>query len=223
MKPLIIFGAGCIAKLAYWYFENMSQEHIAAFCVDDKYYIEPIFCDIPVIKFSELYKYYGPSNCKIFVALGYQELNKLRRNAVARFKELKYEIISCVSPYARIMNNGNYGINCFIMDSVILEPYSRLGDCCMCWCGSIVTHESEIGSGCFLGANCVVGGRTRIGENTFLGINSTVRNEVVIGDNCVIGASTLVMTDLPDETLVAQRPTQYKTGIVRKAMHYIGI
>ena len=48
MKPVIIFGAGTVARLAWRCFEEETPYSVAAFCVDDNRHNADTFCELPV-------------------------------------------------------------------------------------------------------------------------------------------------------------------------------
>lgn len=223
MKDLLLFGTGTIARLACWYFENDSEYNVLAFCVDDKYFESSVFCGKPVISFSSMAETFPPASCHIFVALGYQHLNTIRRDVVKRFEDLGYCLASYISTRASVLNDKSWGKNCFIMENAVLQPFSQLGDNCIVWSGAIISHESIVGANCFLGAGSIIGGMAKIGDNTFLGMNATVRNGVTIGRDCILGAGSLALSDLPDRTLVSAQPPRTRTGIAAAAMRFINL
>lgn len=212
-----------MAKLAWRCFEEETMHSVAAFCVDDKYHTTNNFCGLPVIPASQLIKQWPPASCYIFVALGYQNLNKIRKEAFEKHQMLGYDFVSCISSKALIMNNGNMGKNCFVMEGAILQPFSKIGDNCICWSGCIVSHESSLGNHCFLAAHSVVGGMASIGDYSFLGMNSTVRDTVRVGKNCLIGAGSLVLADIDDDSLVAEKNSPVSSYKASEALRFIGI
>lgn len=202
-KPLVIYGAGTVAKLAAWYFQQNNDYDLKAFSVDDAYFQAGALHNLPVIPFSRLPGLYPPHSCHIFIGLGYQKLNTVRAAACKRFIDLGYELASCVSDRALIMTDIKPGPNCFIMPGVIIEPFARIGSNCICWSGSHIAHDSNVDDNCFMAAGCVVGGKSSIGRNSFLGINSTVQNDVSIGQSCLIGAGCVVREDLPEDSMLS--------------------
>lgn len=223
MKPVIIFGAGTMAKLAWHCFAHETEHSVVAFCVDDEHYEASEFCGLPVIRASELGEQWPPASCRIFVALGYQNLNKARREAFEKYRALGYETVSCISSKALVMNGGNIGENCFVMAGAILQAFTSIGDNCICWSGCVVAHESHIGDHCFLAAHSVVGGMASVGEHTFLGMNATVRDAVRVGKNCLVGAGSLVLADLDDDSLVAENATPLSSCKASTALRFIDI
>lgn len=223
MKPIVIFGTGTMGKLAWRCFETSAPRSVAAFCVDDEYYTEEKFCNLPVVCASHLERLWPQGSCHIFVALGYQKLNQIRKQVFEYYTARGYEYVSCISPNAIIANDQQIGKNCFIMEGAILQPFSVLGDNCICWSGSVVAHESRLESHCFLAAHSVVGGMATIGEATFLGMNSTVRNAVHVGRNCLVGAGSLVMRDLHDDSLVVTKATPVSPTPASASLRFIDI
>lgn len=202
-KPLIIYGAGTVAKLAAWYFCKEKEYDLKGFCIDDSYYQPGAISDLPVITFSQLSDLYPPRKCQIFIGLGYQKLNSVRSAACQRFAGLGYELASCISSKAIIMTDNGPGPNSFIMPGVIIEPFVHIGSNCICWSGSLIAHESHVEDNCFFAAGSKVGGMANIGKNSFLGLNSVVQNNVSLGDDCLIGAGCVVRHNLPEGTLLS--------------------
>ncbi len=223
MKPIFIFGAGTMAKLAWNCFEHETQYSVSAFIVDDSLHSQEEFCGLPVISSNDFMKKNQPESCLLFIALGYQKLNLIRQSIFERFEKLQYRFISCISSRAMIMNEGNIGKNCFIMEGAVIQPFSHIGDNCIIWSGSIVSHESSIGNSCFLAAHSVVGGMVSVGNNSFLGMNTTVRDKVKIGKSCLIGAGSLVLSDLEDNSFVSVNETPVAKYSAQEALRFIDI
>lgn len=63
-------------------------------------------------------------------------------------------------------------------------------------------HGVKIGKHCLIVAGTVIGGSTEIGDYCFLGINCSIKNKVKIGNNVTIGMGAIVLSDVPDNTIV---------------------
>lgn len=78
----------------------------------------------------------------------------------------------------------------------------------------------HIGKNCRIGKNFLfIGGlvlgngkngkcEVIIGDNCFIGINSTILGKVNIGNNVTVGAHSLVLNDIPDNSIVAGIPAK---------------
>ncbi len=198
-QALVIFGAGEIAQLAYYYFSTDSDYEVVAFTVDAAYATESEFCGLPVVPFEELAARYPPGRYELFVALSYSKLNQVRKEKYLAGKELGYRIASYVSSGATMLNDGRVGENCFILEDNTVQPFVQIGNNVTLWSGNHVGHHSTVHDHSFIASHVVISGGVEIGEQCFIGVNATLRDHIKIGDRCVIGAGTLLLADAEPE------------------------
>jgi len=197
--PLVIFGSGDIAQLAYVYFSTDSEYEVVAFTVDAAHRTEETFCGLPVIAFEEICKYYAPEQCECFVALSYSKLNAVRKEKYLAAKALGYRMASFISSHATVLNEGCIGENCFIFENNTIQPFVTIGNNVTLWSGNHIGHHSTIKDHCFLASHVVVSGGVEIGEQCFIGVNATLRDHIKVGEKCVIGAGALLLADTEPE------------------------
>lgn len=198
-KPLVIFGLSEQAQLAYFFFSKDSDYDVIAFTVDDAYITTKEFCGLPVIAFDKISEVY-PSNMNyFFVALGYSKLNKVRKEKYLAAKAMGYQMATYISSNATILNEGNIGDNCFILEDNTIQPYVTVGNNVTLWSGNHIGHHSIINDHCFISSHVVVSGGVEIGEQCFIGVNATLRDHIKIGEKCVIGAGSLILSDAEPE------------------------
>lgn len=200
MKKLIIFGISDAAQLAHYYFSTDSNYEVVAFAVDTKF-LPPdrIFCNLPVVAFEGIEKLYAPRSYAFFVALGYSELNQIRKNKFFAAKALGYEMVSYVSSRAIILNSGKIGENCFILENNVVQPFVEIGDNVTLWSGNHIGHHSIIESHCFVTSHAVISGRVHVCESCFIGVNATLRDRIRVGERSIIGAGSLILNDVAAE------------------------
>jgi sugar O-acyltransferase (sialic acid O-acetyltransferase NeuD family) len=207
-KPLLIFGTGDIAQLAQHYFNTDSEYEVIAFTVDAAYLTDKSFCDLPVVAFEEINNCYSPEEYEFFIALSYTKLNELRKEKYLAVKALGYQITSYVSSHATILNDGQIGENCFILEDNTIQPFVTIGNNVTLWSGNHVGHHSIIKDHCFIASQIVVSGGVEIGEQCFIGVNATLRDHIKIGDRCVIGAGVLLLADAEAEGVYIGKATE---------------
>lgn len=195
LKPLVIFGTGQIAELAWFYFTHDSAFQPVAFTVDRAFTESSTFCELPVIPFDELTNHFAPEDVAIFVALSYAKVNKLRTAKVNEVRAAGYRTASYVSSRATVFPGFAVGGNCFILEDNTIQPFAQIGDNVTLWSGNHIGHHSVIEDNCFISSHVVISGGVRVGSGTFIGVNSTVRDHVTIGAHCVIGAGSLITAD----------------------------
>ena len=207
-NDLIIFGNGKIAEVIAYYAEYECGYNIAAFTCDNEFINEGKFLDRPLVPFEAIEKTYDPVKYKMFVAVGYQDLNKLREKKCNEVISKGYKLVSIISPLANVPKNVKTGYNCFIMPPAIIHPYVELGNNVFVWSGAMVGHHSFINDHVWLTSCCNIGGNVHIGCNCFFAMNATVSHSVKIGDNCLLGANVLVTKNIENgKVLIAESTT----------------
>lgn len=207
-KKIIIFGAGDIAQLAHYYFTHDSDVQVAAFTVDKAYITDTQFCGLPVVPFEEVATHYPPATYDMFVALSYSKLNALRKDKYLAAKALGYAAASYISSKASILNGGQIGENCFILEDNTVQPFVTIGNKVTLWSGNHIGHHSTLRDHSFISSHVVVSGGVTIGEQCFIGVNATLRDHITVGDRCVVGANALLLADAEADGVYMSQATE---------------
>lgn len=189
---LIIFGSANQAEMMNFYFEKDTKYKIAAFVVDDECLKEDIFCDKPVIPFSQMQILYPKEEYDCFVAIGYTNQNRNRERVYSKVKKMGYYLPTYISKKATIFETLVIGDNCLVLENVTIQPFAQIGNNVCLWSGSYILHHGIVGDHCFIGSNVVAAGAVVIGRNSFVGVNSTIRDGVKIAEYSLIGAHSWI-------------------------------
>lgn len=219
MADIVIFGAGTIAELAYFYFSRDSDHRVVAFAVDAAYRTQESFCDLPLVGFEELPACFPAARHDGFVAVGYAKVNQIRADKCAAMKAAGYRLCSYVSSRATTFRDLQAGENCFILEDNTIQPRVRIGNNVTIWSGSHIGHHSTIEDNVFVSSHVVISGGVTIGEGCF-GVNSTIRDHVKLGRRCVIGAGALITGDAEDES-VYTAPSAEKSSVPSRRLRRI--
>lgn len=211
MKKLVLYGEGNYAEQAYYYFTNDSEYDIAAFTADDAYISNKELMGLNVIPFEEIETTYPPDNYEMFIAVGYQNLNKLRAAKYEAAKAKGYTLASYIG--SKVSNYGNVecGDNCFVLDNAVIQPCSRIGSNVFVWSGNHIGHHASVGDHCYIAGQVVISGNASVGSNCFIGVNATIAHEITVGCECLIGAGALITKNVPDKSVhIAADTPKYK-------------
>jgi sugar O-acyltransferase (sialic acid O-acetyltransferase NeuD family) len=195
MAKLILFGTGDIAQIADYYFEIDSEHEVVAFTVDKKYIKEDSFQNKPVVAFEEISKKYSPEEFKMFIAMSYAKMNKLRAEKFRQAKSSGYELVSYVSTRCSYLSQFKPGENCFIFEDNTIQPFVKIGNNVTLWSGNHIGHHSEIKDDNFISSHVVLSGHCVIEPNCFLGVNSTIAHRVHIARETLVGAGAIITKD----------------------------
>jgi sugar O-acyltransferase (sialic acid O-acetyltransferase NeuD family) len=203
---IVIFGAGDIARLADFYFSTDSAHEVVAFAVDAEFRTADTFLGRPLLPIDAVPHAYPPADYKMFVALSYAQVNRLRAAKYAQVKALGYDLVSYVSSRCTYLATDPPGDNCFILEDNTVQPFVRIGSNVTLWSGNHIGHDSTIADHCFISSHVVVSGHVTIEQGCFLGVNATLRNGITIGEFSLIGAGALIMKGTrPRSVHVGQR------------------
>ena len=208
MKNIIIFGIGKISDVVSYFIENFTEYKIIAYTADKQYINLNNFRGKPIIPFETLENNYPPSDFYIFVALGYQDLNRIREQKCNEAKNKGYKLFSYIGNTPGISNDLIYKENCFVMDGALIHPKVTLGRNVFIWSGSLIGHHSNIGDNCWFTSSSSISGGVSIDKNCFFAVNSTIANSLNIGKNCFFGANSLITKCVEDNSVYIENSSK---------------
>jgi len=208
-EPLVIFGTGTLAEIAAYYltydggYEVCGHTDLPEFLTDTT----AVRLGRQVVPWPEAIERFPPAQFAAFVAVGYRKTNSIRRQRFDEVVAAGYRLATYVSPRA-VNHAESIGVNCFILEQNVLQPFTRIGDNVTMWSGNHLGHHSVVEDNCFITSQVVISGKCRIGANSFIGVNACLRDGVTIGEKSVLGAGSIVMKDCPSRSVFAPIPTE---------------
>jgi sugar O-acyltransferase (sialic acid O-acetyltransferase NeuD family) len=192
MAKVVIFGAGKISDEAYFYLTNDSPHEIVAFAVDGEYLAAREKFGLPVVAFEEVQSRYPPDAYQMFVAVGYQDLNRFRAQKYDVAKKKGYQLVSYISSRASNVGNVEIGDNCFVLEFAVVQPKAKIGNNVFIWSSNHIGHHANVGDHCYIAGNVVISGSTRIEPYCFIGVGAVLGHEITVGAESFIGAGSLI-------------------------------
>jgi sugar O-acyltransferase (sialic acid O-acetyltransferase NeuD family) len=194
-EKLLIIGDSAFAEVAYEYFSYDSPYEVAAFSVEKEFITRGKLFNLPVVPFEDLEAVFSHEEYKVFVAIAYNQLNKVRTRLYKAVKQKNFQVVSYISSRAFVWRNAEIGENCFIFENNVIQPFVKIGNNVVLWSGNHIGHHSVISDNCFISSHVVVSGFVNIAENCFLGVNSCIADNREIARDCIIGMGAVVNRD----------------------------
>ena len=207
-EKLVIIGDGEFAEIAYEYFTYDSPYDVMAFSVEKEYMEKDELFGLPVVPFEDLEEFYPSDDYRVFVAVTYTQLNRVRTRLYREAKDKGFKPVSYVSSSAFVWHNVEIGENCFIFENNVLQYNVKIGNNVILWSGNHIGHRAQIGDNCFIASHVVISGYCEIGKNSFLGVNSTIADFLTIGNDCIIGAGSNVVKRTEDGKVYVGNPAK---------------
>ena len=198
---ILIFGTGQIAEEVTNYFNNDSDYKVEGFTIDDRFYKKKYFMNKPVIPFSKIKSKFSPKFFKLFVAIGYTDLNQVRYRKYLEIKKKGYQLASYVSSRASLFGKQKIKENCMILENTTIQTTANIGKNVFIWSNNLIGHHVKIKDNTYIAGNSVIAGSSVLGEFSFMGVNSTIPHGVKIGKNCFIGANTYINKNISKNTI----------------------
>lgn len=190
---IVMFGAGKVADVVYRHIAHSGTHDVVAFTTDAPHVPDGgVFHGKPVMPFDSVATQYPSDRYGMIVAIGYHDLNVVRRAKYEAAKALGYTLVSYVSPKAGVGDWLRMGDNCIILDNATIEPGVVLGNNVVVWSNALIGHHSTIEDHAWIAGQAVFGGSARLGAGSFVGLGAIVGHEVELGPQTMIGAGALV-------------------------------
>lgn len=201
-----------MADLATFYFNNDSHFEVVAYSCDDHLVTGVSHKDRPLVSLSELTSKYPPSQFDVFVAIGYSQLNDLRKEKFTNLRSKGYKLASYISSKTSSWKNSfEIGENVFIMEHNAIQPFCKIGDNVLIWLSNMISHHSVIEAHTTITSHVVMGGGVTIGESCFVGSNATLRDGISIASRTIIGSAANVIASIDKPGLYVGNPAKFRS------------
>ena len=205
---LIIVGAGPQGQIAKDFFLKHTNYNLLGFASHKKYCTEPTVHGSPHYSLEEIISTHPPSETRLFVAIGYRKMNKIRQSVYEELKGLGYKFANFIHPSSSVSETAVIGENTFIFEDNTIQPYVTIGNNTVLWSGNHVGHHSAIYDHCFISSHVVISGFCEIYNNVFIGVNATLHDSVKISEECLIGAGSLMTKSTKPRQVYIEKRTQ---------------
>jgi sugar O-acyltransferase (sialic acid O-acetyltransferase NeuD family) len=215
----VIYGNGSVARLVYNDLTHNSPHDVVAFCVDRDLIEEKELLGLPVVPFDEVISHFPPGKHKMFVAVGYSNVNKIREDRYLQSKKAGYEFGNFIAKTAITYPDLQIGENCVIGSHTVVHPDVKIGNNVLIGAGCLLGHDVELGDHCFVSDHVVIAGWVKVQQNCFFGSGATIRNKVSIGREAIIGAAAVIMEDVEERSVYFSEPS-IKLGVTSDKLNF---
>lgn len=219
--PVLVFGAERLSQLAAYVLKHDSPFRVVGHTVDAAYLDQSRkslgSSGLPVFPFDTLEDHFGPNECQLLIALGYRDINGLRKARFDMAKARGYRLISYVSSKTSTWPDLALGENVMVYEHSVIQPFSCIGDNVVIRSSVHLSHHALVQDHVFVAAGVITGGGVTIGARSSIGLGATLRDGIHLAERTFIGAGSLVLSDTEFNGLYLGRPAKRQA----KAAHEV--
>lgn len=187
---LIIYGNGKIARIVYQYIKKRFE--VVSFTVQNDLLTETTMEGLPIRPFENIEHELPPAGHAMLIAVGYVQMNGIRRQKYEEAKTKGYTLANYVHPSVQRHDDVSIGEGNIILDQVSIQPGVRLGNNNFIWSNAVIAHGCAVENDCWITSGVTIAGDATIKSGCFLGINSSVNHDLKLEEKTFVGANSLV-------------------------------
>ncbi|MFY9308875.1 MAG: acetyltransferase [Bacteroidia bacterium] len=207
-KKLIIIGTGETADIAFEYFTYDSEYEVVGYAASEVLIRDNQYNGLPVYPFEKLLDYFTPKEVKLYIAISYVKLNRVRKKLFLQAKDMGFTCANYISSRAFLWRNVEMGENNFIFENNVIQHKVKLGNNIILWSGNHIGHQTRIEDHVYITSHCVISGFCTIGESSFIGVNSTFNDTIILGKDNIVGSGALIVKNTEDGKLMIGSPAK---------------
>jgi len=133
---------------------------------------------------------------KAALGVGQIKTSAQRRKLIQFVDGIGYVLPVIASPTSVINEEVRIERGTIIMDGVVVNSGSEIGEFTIINTKSSIDHDCKIGSFTHIAPGSTLSGSVLVGNDVLIGTGANVIQEISIADNCLISAGSSVQTDI---------------------------
>lgn len=118
--------------------------------------------------------------------------------------------VTLVHPSASVSRAATLGRGTIVFQNVTVCSHAVVGDQVLIRPNGLLSHDTVIGDGTCIAGGACVSGMAHVGRLCYLGTNCSLREGVRIGDRSMVGMGSVVLQDVPGNSVVWGNPARFQ-------------
>jgi sugar O-acyltransferase (sialic acid O-acetyltransferase NeuD family) len=121
--------------------------------------------------------------------------------------------LNAIHARAIVSSSVTMGAGLLVGAGAVINAQARIGEGAICNTASVIEHHCVISPYAHIAPGAILCGGVFVGEGSLVGAGAIIKPQIRIGRNVIIGAGTVVLRDVPDNTVLVGNPG---TPLIRK-------
>lgn len=134
-------------------------------------------------------------------------------------------LATLIDPTVFVASTSHIGLGCVIYPHCYVGAHAWIGDFLFCLADTVINHNDFIAEGVTLTSGVILAGDVRVEADCYLGQGCTVRELVTIGRGSLVGMGSVVLHDVPPNSVMAGNPARrlHARADARLATHIVRV
>lgn len=125
---------------------------------------------------------------------------------IAMLSEIKAPYYTFIHKTAYVSRTAKIGAGTTIAPNATIAPFAELGQHVLVNYNATVGHNTVIKDLSVVSPTAAIGGNCIIGKSVYVGAGALIKEKVSIGDNTTIGMGSVVLSNIPANSIVVGNP-----------------
>ena len=119
------------------------------------------------------------------------------------------QFATVIHPTAFVSPSARLAPGTVVLQNATIASNVRIGSQVMILPNSIVSHDCIVGDHTCIAGGVSISGHVTIQETCYLGTGSCLRSRITVGARSLVGMGSVVLRDIPENTVVVGNPAKY--------------
>jgi sugar O-acyltransferase (sialic acid O-acetyltransferase NeuD family) len=141
----------------------------------------------------------------VLVAIGD---NRIRHAKLVELGATGARLATLIHPSASVSRYAAIGEGTVVFAGAVVNAYAYISRGVILNTGCSVDHDCVLGEAVHISPGARLAGGVQVGSQSWIGIGASVRQLICIGQRTTVGAGSAVVSDIPDDVIVAGVPAK---------------
>ncbi|MFT7388552.1 MAG: sugar O-acyltransferase (sialic acid O-acetyltransferase NeuD family) [Candidatus Endobugula sp.] len=136
--------------------------------------------------------------------------NSIRQEKQCDLQQQGLCFASFVHPNAVVSRYASVDVGSVIMAGAVVNAFTKIGRGCIVNTGATIDHDCVLDDFVHISPGAHLAGDVSISECSWVGIGASVKQGIYIGSNTIIGVGSVVISDIPADSVAVGIPAKIK-------------